>query len=79
MRIKFNWSVNSLTFIKSSSRQKFRSILNLSNIKFISGTSGFKIQKVAEMSKIFYLKLLAKKIFDQHRYTTIKNHHHQNL
>ena len=64
MRIKFNWSVNSLTISESSSRQKFRSILDLSNIKSIYGISDFKTQEVTEMSKIFHLKLLTEKILE---------------
>ena len=62
--LKFNWSVNSLPINKSSSRQKFRSILGLSNIKSIYGMSDFKTQEVAKMSKIFHLKLLTKKILE---------------
>ena len=62
--LKFNWSVNSLPINKSSSRQKFRSTLGLSNIKSISGISDFKSQEVAEMSKIFHLKLLTEKILE---------------
>ena len=62
MRIKFNWSVNSLAINESSSRQKFRSILGLSNIKTICGMSDFKTQEIAEMSKILHLKLLTEKI-----------------
>ena len=53
MRIKFNWSVNGLTVSKPSSRQKFRSILGLNNIKTIYGMSDFKTQEIAEMSKNF--------------------------
>ena len=64
MRIKFNWSVNNLAISKFSSRQKFRSILGLSNIKSIYGMSDFKTQEVVKMSKIFYLKLLIEKIFE---------------
>ena len=64
MHIKFNWSVNNLAINESSSRQKFRSILGLSNIKTIFGMSDFKIQEVAEMSKIFHLKLLTKKVLE---------------
>ena len=62
MRIKFNWSVNSLAVSESSSRQKVRSILGLSNIKTICEMSNFKTQEIAEMSNIFYLKLLTEKI-----------------
>ena len=64
MRIKFNWSVNSLTISESSSRQKVRSILGLSNIKTICGMSNFKTQEIVEMSKIFHLKLLIEKILE---------------
>ena len=64
MRIKFNWNVNSLVISEFSSRQKFRSILGLSNIKTICGMSDFKTQEVAKMSKIFYLKLLTEKILE---------------
>ena len=64
MRIKFNWSVNNLAISKSSSRQKVRSILGLSNIKTICGMSDFKTQEIAEMSKIFHLKLLIEKILE---------------
>ena len=64
MRIKFNWSVNSLTVSESSSRQKVRSILGLSNIKIICGMNNFKTQEIAEMSKIFHLKLLIEKILE---------------
>ena len=64
MRIKFNWNVNSLVINEFSSRQKFRSILGLSNIKTIYGMSDFKTQEVAKMSKIFYLKLLTEKILE---------------
>ena len=42
MRIKFNWSVNSLTISEFSLRQQFKSILGLSNIKPISGMSDVK-------------------------------------
>ena len=64
MRIKLNWSVNSLAISKSSSRQEFRGILGLSNIKSICKMSDFKTQEVVKMSKIFHLKLLTKKIFE---------------
>ena len=64
MRIKFNRNVNSLVVNESSSRQKVRSILGLSNIKTICGMSDFKTQEVVKMSKIFYLKLLIEKIFE---------------
>ena len=62
MRIKLNWSVNSLAISKSSLRKEFRGILGLSNIKSIYRMSDFKTQEIAEMSKIFHLKLLTKKI-----------------
>ena len=62
MCIKLNWSVNSLAISESSLRQEFRGILGLSNIKIICRRSDFKTQEVAEMSKIFQLKLLTKKI-----------------
>ena len=62
MRIKFDWSVNSLIVSESSSRQKVRSILDLSNIKTICGMSNLKTQEIVEMSKIFHLKLLTEKI-----------------
>ena len=42
MRIKLNWSVNSLAISESSSRQEFRGILGLSNIKSISRMGDFK-------------------------------------
>ena len=58
MHIKFNWSVNSLAISESSSSQKVRSILGLSNIKTVCGMSNFKTQEIAEMFKIFHLKLL---------------------
>ena len=64
MHIKFNWSINSLAVSESSSRQKFRRILGLSNIKTICGMSNFKTQEIAEMSKIFHLKLLTEKILE---------------
>ena len=64
MRIKLNGSVNSLAINESDSRQEFRGILGLSNIKTICRMSDFKIQEVAEMSKIFHLKLLTEKIFE---------------
>ena len=64
MRIKLSWSVNSLAISESSLRQEFRSILSLSKIKSICRMSDFKTQEVAEMSKIFYLKLLTEKILD---------------
>ena len=64
MRIKFNWSVNSLAIGESSLRQKFRSILGPSNIKTIYGMCDFKTQDVVEMSKIFHLKLLIEKILE---------------
>ena len=64
MHIKLNWSVNSLAISKSSSRQEFRGILGLSNIKSICKMSDFKTQEVVKMSKIFHLKLLTKKIFE---------------
>ena len=64
MCIKLNWSVNSLAISESSSRQEFRGILGLSNINFICKMSDFKTQEVAEMSKIFHLKLLTEKILD---------------
>ena len=64
MRIKLNWSVKSLAIGESSSRQEFKGILGLSNIKFICRMSDFKTQKVVEMSKIFHLKLLTKKILE---------------
>ena len=55
---------NSLALSESRSRQKFRGILGLSNVKSINEISDFKTQEVDEMSKIFYLKLLTKKIFE---------------
>ena len=64
MHIKFNWSDNSLAISKSNLRQKFRSILGLSNIKTIYRMSDFKTQEVAKMFKIFHLRLLTKKIFE---------------
>ena len=64
MHIKFNESVNSLAVSESNSRQKVKSILDLSNIKTICGMSNFKTQKIAEMSKIFHLKLLTEKILE---------------
>ena len=64
MRINLIWSVNSLIISKSNSRQEFKGILGLSNIKFIYKMSDFEIQELAEMSKIFYLKLLTKKILE---------------
>ena len=64
MRIKFNWSVNSLAVSESSSRQKIRRILGLSNINIICGMSNFKIQDIVEMFKIFHLKLLTEKILE---------------
>ena len=64
MRIKLNWSVNSLAISESSSRQKFKSILGLSNIKTIYRISDFKTQEVAKMSKIFHLKLPTDKILE---------------
>ena len=64
MRIKFNWSVNSLAVSESSSRQNVRSILDLSNIKTICGMSDFKTQEIIEMSKIFHLKLLTEKFLE---------------
>ena len=62
MHIKLSRSINSLAISESSLRQKFISILGLSNIKTICGMSDFKIQEVAKMSKIFHLKLLTEKI-----------------
>ena len=64
MRIKFNWSVNSLAVNESNSSQKVRSILGLSNIKTIYEMSNFKTQEIVEMSKIFHLKLLTEKILE---------------
>ena len=64
MRIKLNWSVNSFAINESSSRQKVRSILGLSNIETICGMCNFKTQEIAEMSKIFHLKLLTEKILE---------------
>ena len=64
MRIKFNWSVNSLAINKSNSRQKVRGVLSLSNIKTICEMSDFKTQEIAEMSKIFHLKLLTEEILE---------------
>ena len=64
MCIKFNWSVNSVAVSESSSRQKVRRILGLSNINIICGMSNFKIQDIVEMFKIFHLKLLTEKILE---------------
>ena len=64
MRIKLNWSVNSLAISESSPRQEFRSILSLSKIKSICKMSDFKTQEVIEMSKIFHFKLLTEKILE---------------
>ena len=64
MHIKLNWSVNSLAINESSLRQDFKGILGLSNVKSIYRMSDFKTQEVAEISKIFHLKLLTKKIID---------------
>ena len=64
MRIKFNWSVNNLANNESNSRQKFRSILGLSNVKSINGISDFKTQEIAKMSMIFPLKLLTEKMLE---------------
>ena len=62
MCIKLNRSVYSFAVSESSSRQKVKSILGLSNIKTICGMSNLKIQEVVEMSKIFHIKLLTEKI-----------------
>ena len=64
MRIKLNWSVNSLAINEFSLRQEFKGILGLSNINAICRMSDFKTQEVAEMSKIFHPKLLTKKILE---------------
>ena len=64
MCIEFNRSVNSLAVSEFSSRQKIRSILGLSNVKTVCGMSNLKAQEIAEMSKIFHLKLLIKKILE---------------
>ena len=64
MCIKLNWSVNSLAISESNSRQEFRGILGLSNIKSIYRMSDFKTQEVVEMFKIFHLKLLTEKILE---------------
>ena len=64
MRIKLNWSVNSLAISKFISRQEFKGTLGLSNIKSICEMSDFKTQEVAKMSKIFHLKLLTKTILE---------------
>ena len=64
MRVKFYWNVNNFAISESSSRQKFRSTLDLSNIKTIYGMNDFKTQEVAEMFKIFHLKLLIEKILE---------------
>ena len=64
MRIKLNWSVNSLAISESNSRQEFRNILGSSNIKSIYRMSDFKTQEVVEMFKIFHLKLLTEKILE---------------
>ena len=64
MCIKLNWSVNILAINESSSRQKFKGILGLSNIKSIYRMSDFKTQEATEMSKIFHLKLLTEKILE---------------
>ena len=64
MHIKFNWSVNGLAVSESNSRQKVKSILGLSNIKIICEMSDFKPQEIAEMFKIFHLKLLIEKILE---------------
>ena len=47
-----------------NSRQEFRGILGLSNIKAIYRMSDFKTQEVAEISKIFHLKLLTEKMLE---------------
>ena len=69
IRIKFNWSVNNLAISESNSRQKFKGILGLglSNINVICRMSDFKTQEIAEISKIFHLKLLTEKILECHR------------
>ena len=64
MHIKLNWSVNSLAISEFNLRQDFRGILGLSNVKSIYRMSDFKTQEVAEMSKIFHLKLLTEKILE---------------
>ena len=64
MRIKLNWSVNSLAISESSSRQEFTGILGLSNIKSICRMNDFKTQEVVKMSKIFHFKLLTEKILE---------------
>ena len=64
MRIKFDRSINSLAISESSSRQNFRSILGLSNIKTICGMSDFKTKEIAEMSNIIHLKLLTEKVLE---------------
>ena len=64
MRIKLNWSVNSLAINEFNLRQEFRGIVGLSNINVIYRMSDFKTQEVAKMSKIFHLKLLTKKILE---------------
>ena len=64
MCIKLNWNVNSLVISKSSLKQEFKGILGLSNIKSICRMSDFKTKEVAEIFKIFHLKLLTKKILE---------------
>ena len=64
MCIKFNWSVDSLAISEFNLRQKFRSILGMSNIKTICGMSDFKTQELPEMSNIFHLKLLTEKVLE---------------
>ena len=64
MLIKLNWNVNNLAISESSSRQEFRGILGLSNIKSICRMSDLKTQEVAKVSKIFHLKLLTEKILE---------------
>ena len=49
MCIKFNWSVNNFAISESSSSQKVRSILGLSNIKTVCGMSNFKTQEIVEL------------------------------
>ena len=57
-------NVNCLTISESNSRQEFKGIIGLSNIKSICRMSDFKTLKVAKMTKIFHLKLLTEKILE---------------
>ena len=75
--VVFNGCVNDLAVRDSSSRDKIRCVLGLSEIITIGGGRDFKAKKITERTQILHLKVLTKKalkILDALHIITSNNH-----